>query len=299
MHYDIATKVILSHCKEAILSLFCGLPVKDVSLLDIRPQETPSLRRADFVFRAVLEDGKVFLILVEIVSYWKDVYPLRLLETRCRHKLQENLPVITVFLLLKPAKVGEIYRDEEVEYRYRVVRIYEIEVKEILESGPECLLAFVPLMKGGERLVEEAERKIYGSGMSRKVKADLLTGMAILGGLVSEEIPRKMLERRRDIMIESAGYELIKREGYEEGLKVGIQQGIQKGLEQGIQQGLIIDAQEMLVELLEERFGIVKRSLVEKIKSIESREILKALFRVGLRVNCLEEFEKKLEEAML
>ena len=55
----------------------------------------------------------------------------------------------------------------------------------------------------------------------------------------------------------------------------------------------------MLVELLEERFGIVKRSLVEKIKSIESREILKALFKVGLRVNCLEEFEKKLEEAML
>ena len=202
---------------------------------------------------------------------------------------------MTVFLLLKPAKVGEIYRDEEVEYRYRVVRIYEIEAREILERGPECLLAFVPLMKGGEGLVEEAERRIYGSGMSRKAKADLLTGMAILGGLVSEEIPRKMLERRRDIMIESAGYELIKREGYEEGLKVGMQ----RGLEQEIQKGLIIDAQEMLVELLEERFGIVKRSLVEKIKSIESREILKALFKVGLRVNSLEEFEKKLEEAML
>ena len=46
-----------------------------------------------------------------------------------------------------------------------------------------------------------------------------------------------------------------------------IQQGIEQGIQQGIQHGLIIEAQKMLIELLEERFGIVKRLLVEKIKS--------------------------------
>ena len=202
--------------------------------------------------------------------------------------MQENLPVITVFLLLKPAKVGEIYKDEEVEYRYRVVRIYEIEAKEILESGPECLLAFVPLMKGGEGLVEEAERRIYGSGMSRKAKADLLTGMAILGGLVSEEIPRKMLERRRDIMIESAGYELIKREGYEEGLKVGMQKGLEQGIEQGIQQGLL-----KAIELgLKLKFGIEGLRVYSEIKKIKDVDMLEVISEAIESAGSVEEIRK-------
>ena len=74
--------------------------------------------------------------------------------------------------------------------------------------------------------------------------------------------------------------------------------GMKKGFEQGLQQGLVMEAREMVIELLEERFGLVKKSIIEKIKSIESRELLKSLFKIGLRVGSLEEFEEKLEEAL-
>ncbi|WP_461833663.1 hypothetical protein [Desulfothermus sp.] len=58
------------------------------------------------------------------------------------------------------------------------------------------------------------------------------------------------------------------------------------------------DAQEMLLEALEERFGIIPRSIAKKIKEIDSREVVKGLFKVAMRVNSLEEFEDKLKLAL-
>ncbi len=157
MQYDIAAKVVLSRCKEAVLSVLCNLPVTSAFLLETAPQETPSLRRSDFVLRATFEDGTERLILLELLSSWKSWIPIRTLECRCRHLLEENLPVISVLLLLTPAgSATDCYTDEEVHYRYRLVRIYEFEAEEILRKGPECLFPFIPLMKGGERLFEEA-----------------------------------------------------------------------------------------------------------------------------------------------
>ncbi len=75
-----------------------------------------------------------------------------------------------------------------------------------------------PLLK----VFQTAEETIYESGLGRGDKADLLTGMALLSGLLDKDLPCKLLERRRDIMMESYAYELIKKEGYEEGGPLGI-----------------------------------------------------------------------------
>jgi len=54
----------------------------------------------------------------------------------------------------------------------------------------------------------------------------------------------------------------------------------------------------MLLEALEERFGIVPKSIAQKIKQIDSREVIKGLFKVAMRTSSLEEFEAKLKIAM-
>ena len=287
MYYDVASKVILNHCRGPVLRELCGLKVRESELIDIRPQETASLRRSDFVLRALFEDNKEKLVLLEFITSWKKYLPLRTLETRCRHKLQEDLDIITVMIALKQIPgIKDYYRDREVEFKYKVVKVYEIKAEEILKKGLKCLYPFVPLMEGGKNFIDEAERGIYEGEGSIQYKSDLLTGMAIFGGLISEEIPMKLIQRRRDIMIESAAYEIIKREGYEEGIQVGIQQG------------LLLEAQEMLVEALEERFGIIPKSIAKKIKQIDSREVIKGLFKVAMRTSSLEEFEAKLKIAM-
>ena len=213
MQYDIASKVILTHCRGPVLRELCGLKVKESELIEIRPQETASVRRSDFVLRALFEDNKERLVLLEFITAWKKYLPLRTLETRCRHQLQEEVEIITVMIELRRCGgVRDYFRDNEVEFRYKVIKLYELKAEEIIRKGLRCLYPFLPLMEGGKDFIDEAEKGIYEGEGSREYKSDLLTGMAIFGGLVSEEIPMKLIQRRRDIMIESAAYEIIKRE---------------------------------------------------------------------------------------
>ncbi len=190
MHYDIATKVILSRCKETVLRELCGLPVKSAFLIEDRPQETVSLRRSDFILRCIFEDGEERLVLIEFLSFWEVLAPVRLLEYRCRHLLKDKLPVVSIIFLLTPSsKAVNYYADAEVKYQFRLLKLYEIEAKEILKKGKVCLYPFIPLMKDGEKFLEEAESRIYdAAGYSQKEKADFLTGMAILGGLISKDL---------------------------------------------------------------------------------------------------------------
>ena len=67
MQYDIASKVILTHCRNMVLRQLCGLNIKDAELIEVRPQETASVRRSDFVLRAFFEDGTEKLVLLEVI----------------------------------------------------------------------------------------------------------------------------------------------------------------------------------------------------------------------------------------
>ena len=154
---------------------------------------------------------------------------------------------------------------------------------EVLRSGNPCLYPFISFMKGGPELFDEAELALTEAGISRNDKADLLTGMALLSGLVSKDLPRRLLSRRRDIMMESVAYEMIKKEGYEE------------GMQQGMQQGMLADAREMVLEALAERFKVVPRDLEDLISTLDSRRQLKDLLRHALRVQSIEEFRKILD----
>jgi predicted transposase YdaD len=72
----------------------------------------------------------------------------------------------------------------------------------------------------------------------------MLTGMAILAGLVSRELTRRLVSRRRDLMMQSYFYELVKEEWLQESRQVGRQEGWQEGRQEGRQEGLLEGRQE-------------------------------------------------------
>ena len=94
--------------------------------------------------------------------------------------------------------------------------------------------------------------------------------------------------------IESAVMEVLREKGGDI-MPTVAEQWIEQGMQQGMQQGMLLDARDMLIEVLTERFGSVSSELSEQIKRIDSRERLKDLLRQALRAKSFDEFGKKVE----
>jgi len=283
MQYDVAAKVVVEHGKEAMLRWFLRIEPEHVELIEELPQETVTLRRSDFPLWVRTNDGKEQIVVLEFQTRWQWEVPLRLLEYVVRFRLKYRLPVVGVVVLFnKREGVEEVYEDESIRFRYHLVRMWDIESEEILQKEEVWLYPFVPVMCGKEGDIFEAEEKIYRSGLDRRDKADLLTALTIFSGFKGEKIVRKLLRRRRDIMIESPAYDIIKEEGIKEGL----------------QQGMLEEAREMVLEALSFRFGVVPVEAVQEIKRIEVREVFKQLHRVAMSAETLDEFRKQLGKAI-
>ncbi len=321
MQYDAALKELLRHCHAAILRDLLDIPVTSSTLMEERPRETTSMRRSDFLLRVVQEDGEEFLVLIEFQTHWQRNMPQRLLEYRARHVLREGLDAITVVMLLRPSpSATDHYQDREVDYRFRLVKPYELDAAEVLRENRVCLMPLTPLMQGGVDVAVEAERAIVDSDLAEEVKADMLTNMTLMAGLVSKDLARHLLTRRRDLMIQSFGYELIKQEGLEEGLKEGFKQGFQEGLEEGLSKGMergrVEGRAEGLIEGLERgreegreqgyrngllaaialglelKFGVEGLKLMPEIKGIQDLVVLEIIEQAIRTVRSTEELRE-------
>ncbi|QCQ21368.1 hypothetical protein [Desulfoglaeba alkanexedens] len=112
----------------------------------------------------------------------------------------DNYPDTGGMLLTPSGNVVESFEDGGIRYRFQVISLAAMDAQKVLEWGNPCLMPFVGLMRGGSEILQRAEDAVYGSSLGRSDKADLLTGMALLSGLVDKDLPRRLLERRRDIM---------------------------------------------------------------------------------------------------
>ncbi|MCD6507921.1 hypothetical protein J7M22_15040, partial [Candidatus Poribacteria bacterium] len=262
-------KVTVEIARYSIVQLLFGIKPDHVSLIERLPQESVSLRRSDFPLMVETEDER-FILLLEFQTRWEREIPLRLLEYMARLKMEYEIRIVPAVMLFMPSRVArEEYEDEHVRFRFRLLRMWEMDGREIYERGEIRLYPFLPVMRGGEEVVREAEEEIYRSGLSMSEKADLLTAMAIFAGLRSREMAKELVRRRRDIMIQSAAYEIIKEEGIREGIKQGIQQGLQQGLQEGLR--------EAIESLLKVKFGVEGTRLMERLKEDTPVERLRAL----------------------
>ena len=219
--------------------------------------------------------GQKELLIIELETNWRPVVPLHLLDHRTRYQIKYNIDPISIVILLKPSGTADnVYQNSEVRFTFRLIKIFEMDARDVIDNGPVCLLPFVPLMKGGEALVNEADDRIYGSGRTRLQKADLLTSMAILSGIVSEGLPTQLINRRKDIMIESAAYDIIKQDG--------------------IQEGMVLEAQEMLIDVIQTRFEAVPEDVAEMVASISDRMTLRSLLKQVISCDNLHTLRDKL-----
>jgi hypothetical protein len=89
-----------------------------------------------------------------------------------------------------------------------------------------------------------------------------------------------LLGRRRDIMIESAAYDLIKEEGYKEGM----------------QKGVVDQSRQGVIDALEARFELVPRSIAAIIEEIDEPAVLKVLLKKAVTIDSLDSFRQLLNK---
>ncbi len=70
---------------------------------------------------------------------------------------------------------------------------------------------------------------------------------------------------------------------------------LKRGKEEGLIEGMLLDAQEMVIEALEEQFGSVHDAIVKAIKGINKREVLKTRRRRARGGEGLDEFMEYLK----
>ena len=113
-----------------------------------------------------------------------------------------------------------------------------------------------------------------------------------------EKIARQEIPEEEEYMGTIA--EMLERRGYSEGYKEAEQRFLQEkeklAMEYG-QKGKLEAAQEMVIEAIGERFGAISPTLIGQIKSIQSHETLKLLFRQCFRADSLEDFAGQVHRA--
>lgn len=214
--------------------------------------------------------------------------------------------------IVKEAEIGRRYDDRpswrpdrfgyevwgcEVSLRFPVAKIldYIKEEEKLLESNNPFALVVISHIKAMETRNDPEARtrwklnlvkRLYQKGYTKKDVIQLFSFMDWVMHL-PEELSKQFWE-------EVVSFEEAHNMPYVTSVE---RIGIEKGIQQGIQQGMLLNAQEMLIEALSERFGVVSSDLTEQIKSIDSREVLKALLRQALRVKSLDEFQDVLKRA--
>lgn len=164
---------------------------------------------------------------------------------RRRHRL----PVRSVVILLRPqaqpkAVTGGVREavaaDAMLEFRYRLIRVWETPVESVLAGGLGTLpLAPITAADAGilpeiiGRMTERLDRE-----SSTPDAADAWTATFVLLGLrYPPEVGIQLLKGVRK-MKESSTYQWIVEEGLAEGIAKGMEKGIEKGMEKGMEKGI-------------------------------------------------------------
>ncbi|MCP4396240.1 MAG: hypothetical protein GY801_02870 [bacterium] len=288
--YDVATKVLMERAADQMLEQFLGLKSSDIELIEELPQESANLKRSDYILRVTDIKGQTAIVLWEFLSEWKRRSVLSLCDYCVRATIKFGLPVKPAILLLSSSpRATDVLDTEYLRFQFHLIRLYSFSARKFVQEADTHLLPFVPVMENAAEAVWQAEKRIYTSELPSSEKADLLTAMTIFAGLTDRSLAEQLVERRRDLMIQSAAYDIIKQEGFEEGKQQGIQQGRQQMLQ---------SQRKAIREVLETRLGIVPLDVVKEIKTIEETGILEELLRKAAMVSDIQAFRDVLRQIL-
>jgi hypothetical protein len=229
-------------------------------------------------------DQQARIVIWEFLSQWKRNAILSVCDYVVRAMIKYSLPVEPLVLLLAPSSQAvDCFEEGRLRFGFTLIPMYALVAAEFLHHADVHLLPFVPVMQGGLEALWEAEHRIYvSSELASEDKAELLTALAIFAGLRDKQLAQQLVQRRRDLMLESYTYEIIKQEGRQE------------GRQEGWQEGRISSWRESLCDVLETRFEMVPMAVINDINRIDNVRVLEELLRTAVKASSMQGFQDML-----
>lgn len=291
--FDTVSKQVMQQNPEDWIRFVLDIPdIKIINILDTE-QLTVRTHRADsFIQVNIL--GEEAIMHFEFQTHDSTQIPMqyRVLGYAARGIETYQKPVYSHVIYLHPDAglndPGQYVQDmlgHEIIFKYKVIRLCELEGKSILDSKLKGLIPFSPLMKPPKSMdstqwLRECVRIADTIPMDEPDKPNFLSNLAILGGLILD------YETIRKIISEETMYESSVIQHFTE-------QGIKQGIEQGIEQGERIGVLESLIDILESRFQPDSvLPLKHILEDIEELQQLKQLRHQALQVSNLDEFRQ-------
>ena len=281
---DVSTKRLISLAPNNWVKWVTQIP--DVVAGEILNSEFQWIsRESDVLIRAESKEYGEFMVLNELQLRYKSELPRRMRAYAGLAEEKYKLPTYPVLInILKtgdaeiPTRFESNLAGLEVRQDYRVINLWEVDVKIALEQPLPSLLPFVPILKGGEdeSIIREALRLLQADEQLNQLETVLaFFATFVLDSSLVQEIMRCDMT----VLRESPWYQEI----------------LQQGEQQGEQKGEKKDRLSSIELCLEVKFGNEGLKFMPKISEISDLETLKTIQRSIITVVSLEELKHILQ----
>ena len=305
-YYDEVFKHVTGEFPRALAVLVLKTPEVEVGDRLGTEQATVQTHHTDLTFEIRLPDEEAILhIEAQTDDSVQKPMHLRMLAYSSALALKYEKNVYSTVLYFRPPagrsdsgfyRYGDAQRGG-IRFQYKVIKVYELEGEEFLDSNAVGLLPFTALMKPPADMpphtwVQKCIQTTQAADVDRQTQATLLFGLSLFGSLVHppELFQAPLLEA---IMQESPFYDRVMKRGIEQGTAQGIEQGMAQGIEQGMAQGIERGARQTSIEntlaILEARFPNANLNAIRRM--LEAIADLNHLKRVNLNASLATSFQ--------
>jgi len=260
--------------------------------LTVETIENPEInlpeRRLDFVYGLRQEDREYILHLEFQLEHQADV-PERMFTYNALLTAAYERPVLSAVIYLERRNYRRLPQKYMVEFRgravhtfpYLVVRLWDyaeaIASGELRELAPLLIL----LTEEKDEKVLARSRELILASPDRKWRADALsTAVTVARRYFPKELLLKFF-REELRMLQEADI---------------VQDWINEGFEKGVEKGEVKATRDAILDVLSERFGVVRKGIATKLATIADPAVLRSLLRKSVKVENLEVFVRLLEE---
>ena len=300
-HFDELFKYLGDYSPDAFAALSLAAErVRVVALLNTE-HLTVKMHHSDMTFRISLPDrGEEAILHLEFQTEDSrdKPMPFRMLSYASFLVHQHEMNVYSTVLYLRPPAGrndpgGYAYGDDTIgglRFKYKVMRVYELDGAAHLNPDAGGLLPLTPLMKppsgmSSEAWVEKCIETTLAAPVDSQDRATLLHALSVFGGLIH---PRELFQDSalEAIMQESPVYQSI--------IQRGKEQGITLGEARGARQTRI----ESTLDILSLRFPSADvNTLKPQLEAIDDLDRLKQLLLNASIAKSLHDFQQSLNGA--